>query len=115
MIIPNLTAVDTASISAVGSVVVPPLVSLLKREKWSAQVKQLIAFAIAAIVTVAGLLIAGASFSTTNIASLVALIFTGSQVAYGAYFRGSAVETALSAVGSKAKTVASAPVSPPAA
>lgn len=110
MILPNLSATDTSAIAAVGSVVVPPLVSLLKQQKWSAQVKQLIAVAISAAVAVVGLLLAGASFNVTNIASLIALIFTGSQVAYGAYFRGSTVETALSAVGGKAKSV-----TPPAA
>lgn len=109
MILPDLTSTDTAAIAAVGSMVVPPVVSLLKQEKWSAQVKQLIAAVLSAVVALAGLALAGASFSASNIVSLLALIFMGSQVVYGAYFRGSAVEVKLSTIGTKKPAPAPAP------
>ena len=114
MILPSLSATDTAAISAVGSMVAPPLVSLIKQEKWSAQLKQLIAAVLSAAIALAGLAVAGASFSVANIVTLLALIFMGSQAVYGAYFRNSAVETALRSLGKK-KAPAPAPVAAEAA
>jgi len=97
----SLSPTEIGTISAVGSVVVPPIVSLLKTSKMPAQVKQLIALVVSAAVGVAGIAIAGASFTTTPLVELVALVASGSQIAYGAGFRHSVVETALSKVGNK--------------
>ncbi len=110
----NLTPIEVGTISAVGSAVVPPIVSLLKTAKMSAQVKQLIALVVSAAVAVVGIVLAGASFETTPLVELVALVAAGSQVTYGAYFRGSVVETALTRVGAHHVKPAPAAVTPPA-
>lgn len=98
-----------AIITTIGALVVPPVVSLLKRTHWSAQIKQLVAgvlsFAIAAI---AIYIVAPKDFGLPLV-NLTGLVYAGSQIIYGAYFRGSTVATLLTKIGNRPKAVAKVP------
>lgn len=96
-----MIASDTVTISAIGAAVVPLAVSFIKREKWSAQVKQLVAGACSVVVAVVGVVATTHNFNSLNLAQLATMAFAGSQVVYGTYFRGSIVETKLTAIWSK--------------
>jgi hypothetical protein len=100
----SLSPTELGTISAIGAAVVPPVVSFLKRQHWTAQTKQAIAFAVSAVVAVVGIAITGASWAPTQLASLIGLVFLGGQAVYGAYFRGSAVDSKLTSVGSRKTT-----------
>jgi hypothetical protein len=100
----GLTPQDIANVAAVSAFVIPPVVSLLKRENWSAGVKQTIAIAISAIVgiwaLIIGHVITGAVItSPESLITAVGLAFTASQIAYRG-FAGSKVDTRLTAIGS---------------
>jgi hypothetical protein len=96
-----MTVQIVALITAIGSLVVPPVVSFLKRENWSAQVNQLIAGVISlAVSAVAIWIVAPADFGLPFV-TLAGLIYAGSQVIYGAYFKASVVESLLASVGKK--------------
>ena len=95
----TLDPTTIGTISAIGAAVIPPLVSFLKRQTWSAQVKQLVAALAALIVAGVGIAVTTQDFTTLAITQLAALAYAGSQVVYGVYFRGSAVETRLRTVG----------------
>lgn len=105
-----MNATDTATITAIGAAVVPLVVSFLKREKWSASLKQLIAGAVSLVVAVAGIALSTRNWSAVNLTSLAALSFAGATLVYGTYFRGSVVETRLSSFGSKSTSAATAEV-----
>ena len=93
-----LSSSTTTIIVAIGALVVPPLVSLIKNQAWSAQVKQLIAAVISlAIAALAFWLTAPSDFGLP-FAQLAALVYAGSQFIYGAYFKQSAVEQVLTNV-----------------
>ncbi len=101
-----LSSSTTTIIVAIGALVVPPLVSLIKNEAWSAQVKQLIAGVISlAIAAVAIWLTAPLDFGLP-FAQLAALVYAGSQLIYGAYFKQSTFEQVLSNVFHKPPTPA---------
>lgn len=88
----TLTAVQVATIAAIGSALVPLVVSFLKREHWSAGVKQLLAFVASVAVAVVGIAVTTPHWVALNTASLVGLAYTGSQLVYQTYFRGSAFD-----------------------
>lgn len=88
-------------ITAIGSLVVPPVVSLLKRENWSAEVKQLIAGVLSLGVAAAAIAIVEPADFGLPLLTLGGLIYAGSQFVYGAYFKNSTVETTLARIGSK--------------
>lgn len=90
-----------ATITAIGSLVVPPVVSLLKRENWNPQVKQLIAGVLSLGVAAAGIAIVEPADFGLSLVTLGGLIYAGSQIVYGAYFKNSTVESALAKLGSK--------------
>ncbi len=103
----SLSPQTVALIVAIGGFLVPPLTSVVKREKWSAQVKQLVAAVLSVAVAGTAIEITDPAAFGLGFAALAGLVYTGSQAAY-ALFRGSAVETALASIGSKsAKPVAS--------
>lgn len=106
----TLDATTVGTIAAVGSAVIPPVVSLLKREHWSAQVKQAIAGLASIVVAVVGIALTVHNWSALNLTTLAALAYAGSQLVYGVYFRGSVVETRLTSLGSKNTTVETPPV-----
>ena len=96
-----MIASDTVTIAAIGAAVVPLVVSFLKQQKWSAQVKQLVAGACSVAVAAIGVAVTTHNWGTVNLSELATMVFTGSQLVYGAYFRGSVVETQLAAIGRK--------------
>lgn len=113
--IQTLSVQDIANIAAVGAVVVPPVVSLLKREAWSAGVKQAIAGAISCVIALAALFaghaISGAQFiNSATIVQTITLVYAASQVAYRG-FHGSTPDTWLTAFGSKSPPKPILPVS----
>lgn len=97
----SLTPQTVALVAAIGGAVVPPLTSLLKNEKWSPQVKQLIAGVLSLATAAVALLITDKAAFGMGFASIGALIYAASQGVYGLYFRGSAVETKLAQFGGK--------------
>ena len=93
---PQLVAI----IVAIGALVVPPCVSFLKREHWPAQVKQLIALVLSCGVVAIALYIEAPKDFGLPFMSLAALVFAGSQIIYGVYFKSSAADTFLTSIGS---------------
>lgn len=109
----TLTAAQLSTIAAVAAVIIPPVVSLLKRENWPAGVKQVIALAASVAASIVGVAVTVTDWSAVNIAVLAGLAYTGSQVVYQAYFRGSAFDSTLTALPQWKKTAATAtPVEP---
>lgn len=96
-----MIASDTVTIAAIGAAVVPLVVSFLKQQKWSAQVKQLVAAGCSVVVAAVGVAVTTHNWGELNLVELATMVFAGSQVVYGTYFRGSVVETKLTAIGSK--------------
>ncbi len=92
-----LTTQLTTIIATVGGLVVPLLVSLLKKVTWSAQIKQLIAGLISLAVAAIAIWIVNPSLFGLPFATLAALVYAASQFAYGLYFKGSSVDTILTA------------------
>ena len=107
----GLTAATVAMIATIGGLVVPPVTSLLKREKWSAPVKQFVAAIVSILVAVAAVYITAPADFAQSLVALSAIIFSASQVVYGIYFQRSTVESALSSVfsGSSAAPASAAP------
>ncbi len=97
----SLTPQIVALITAIGGLVGPPVGSLLKRGNWSAQLKQLIAGVVSAGVAAGAIAIVNPNDFGLPFVSLAGLVYAGSQVVYGAYFKGSTVEVMLASVGSK--------------
>lgn len=108
----TLTPDQIATISAVASIIIPPVVSLLKREQWPTWVKQLIAMTAAVVAAVIGIAVTVTDWSAINVATLIGLAYLGSQVVYQAYFRGSASDTKLTTLPSKTATPAEPVVDP---
>ena len=94
----GLSASTVAMIATIGGLVVPPVTSLLKREKWSAPVKQFVAAIVSILVAVAAVYITAPADFAQSLVALSAIIFSASQVVYGIYFQRSTVESALSSV-----------------
>ena len=99
-----MTPQIVAIITTIGSLVVPPVVSFLKREKWSPQIKQLICGVLSLGVSAVAIWIVQPADFGLPFVTLGGLVYAGSQVIYGAFFKGSAVETLLANVGSKTPT-----------
>ena len=89
-----------ALITGIGSVIVPPVVSLLKQSSWPAQVKQLIALVLSLAVSACAIAIVQPADFGLPFVTLGGLIYAGSQGFY-ALFKGSAIESALASVGNK--------------
>jgi hypothetical protein len=104
----TLTAAQLATITAIGAAIIPLAVSFLKQEHWATWIKQAIAFTISFAVAAVGIAATTTNWSTINIAAIVGLAYTGSQVVYQAYFRNSAFETTLT------NTFSKKPPTPPA-
>ncbi len=98
-----LTPQVVAIITTIGSLVVPPLVSFLKRQSWSAQLKQLLAGVLSTAVAAAAIAIVAPKDFGLSFVTLAGLVYAGGQLVYGAYFKGSSTEVLLAAVGSKNK------------
>ncbi len=94
----GLSAATVAMVATIGGLVVPPVTSLLKREKWSAPVKQSIAAIVSIAVAIAAVYITAPADFSESLVALSAIIFSASQVIYGLYFQRSTVESALSSV-----------------
>ena len=94
----HLTPQTISLFTGIGSIVVPPITSLLKSEKWSTQTKQLIAMVISFIAAIVGLLITQPSIFTQALPAMFGMIFVGSQLFYITYFRKSATDVKLTAV-----------------
>ena len=94
---PQLVAI----ITTIGALIVPPVVSFLKRENWSPQVKQLICGVLSLGVSAVAIWIVQPADFGLPFVTLGGLVYAGSQLIYGAFFKGSAVETLLASVGSK--------------
>ncbi len=109
---PSVSASTQAIIAGIGGLVVPPIVSLLKRISWPAQVKQLLAAVRSLGVAAVALAITAPSDFALPFLQLGALVYAATQVAYGAFFQGSTLDTVLTAIGNKPKP---APTTPPAA
>jgi hypothetical protein len=90
-----LTTQTTSIIVAIGALVVPPIVSLLKHVTWSAQVKQLIAGVLSLGIAALGLWLVDPKDFGLPFAELGGLVYAGSQIIYGAYFKNSSVDTIL--------------------
>ena len=90
-----LTTQTTSIIVAIGALVVPPIVSLIKHITWSAQIKQLIAGVVSLAVAALGLWLVDPKDFGLPFASLAGLVYAGSQIIYGAYFKNSSVDTIL--------------------
>jgi hypothetical protein len=95
----TLSPQTVAIILAIGSLVVPPLVSLLKREKWPTQVKQLIAAALSLAISAAAIALVARHDFGLPFVSMASLVYVGSQIIYGAYFKSSAADIYLTSVG----------------
>ena len=74
-----------------------PVISLLKKSDWVAEVKQLVALAVCLLASVATVAIANApdGFSTQYLAANFAVIFATSQVFYTQLFEGTSKEEKL--------------------
>ncbi len=94
----GLSAATVAMIATIGGLVVPPVTSLLKREKWSAPVKQFIAGIVSIAVATAAVYVTTPADFSESLVALSAIVFSASQVIYGLYFQRSTVEAALSSV-----------------
>lgn len=101
----SLSPQTVALITAIGGFVVPPVVSLLKQQSWSAQVKQLIAMACSGAVAAVAIALTAPHDFGLGFVTLAGLVFAGSQLAY-AFFKGSSFESALARFGSKASKAA---------
>lgn len=91
---------DFITLNATVGVLLPPVISLLKRQTWSTQVKKYFA---AAISVVAGVVATGVSQGWTSldiqlVASSIAIIFPLVQTTYLGIWEDTAVEVALSEV-----------------
>jgi hypothetical protein len=94
-----------AIITTIGALAVPPVVSLLKRTRWSTSVKQLVAGVLSiAIAAVAIWIVAPKDFGLPLV-TLAGLVYAGSQIIYGVYFRGSTVATLLTKIGNQPKAL----------
>jgi uncharacterized membrane protein len=100
----TLTAPQLAVIAAIGAAIIPLVVSFLKQEHWPTWIKQAIALVASFAVAAAGIALTVTDWSAINIATLVGLAYTGSQVVYQTYFRDSALETALTSIFDALKT-----------
>ncbi len=98
---PHLSTQLVTIITALGGLVVPPIVSLLKKESWSAQVKQLIAGLVSLLIAAVAVYFVAPSDFGLPFASLAGLVYAGSQVVYGGWFKNSAVDVALTSVFNK--------------
>lgn len=92
-----LTPQLVALVAVIGGVVTPPVVSLLKRSGWSAQLKQLIAAVVSFAVALVALYVSDRAVFGLGYASLGSIVFLASQLAY-AGFRGSALDRTLTAL-----------------
>lgn len=97
----DLTPAVVALITTIGALVVPPVVSLLKRESWPNQIKQLVAGVLSLGIAAAAIAIVAPADFALPLLTLGGLIYAGSQVIYGAYFSNSTLETLLRRIGSK--------------
>lgn len=93
-----LPADTQAIIIAIGALVVPPVVSFIKQESWSAQIKQLLAGVISLIISGVALWLTHPTDFGWPFFQLASLVYAGSQVIYGAYFKNSSVDTILTGV-----------------
>ena len=89
-----LTVATIALITAIGAVIVVPVTGFLKKETWSAHVKQAIAMVISLGVSAVAIAIKDPSAFGLGFVQLGALIFAGSQIFY-AFFKGSSLEKQL--------------------
>jgi hypothetical protein len=100
----GLSAATIALIVLIGGWIATPLTSLLKREKWPSQIKQLICMVVSAAVAVVAVEIDQPKLLTgQNVADLAALIFGWATLTYGWVFKGTPVDNKLTAIGSKPK------------
>jgi hypothetical protein len=104
-----------ATIMAVGAFIVPIFTSLLKREHWNNQVKQLIAavlsFGVAAVV----IAVKDPSIFGLGYVTAATVAFSAATAFYSAFFKGSTFESALAAFppAAKSKPVVTATRVPP--
>jgi hypothetical protein len=98
-----LTAQTIAIITAIGGFVVPPIASLIKRTTWATQWKQLLAGALSLAVAAVGIAVTAPADFALPLLTLGSLIYVGSQIVYGAYFKQSQLDTVLTNFGSKQK------------
>lgn len=101
----TLSSHTVAIIVTIGSLVVPPVTSLLKKEQWSAQLKQLIAGVLSIAVAVAGIALTAPNDFGLPLVSLGGLVYAGSQIIYGAYFKNSVLDNKLTGVFSRSAKV----------
>jgi hypothetical protein len=92
-----------AIITTIGSLAVPPVVSLLKRENWDPAIKHLICGVLSLGVSALALWIVEPADFGLPLLTLGGLIYAGSQIVYQAYFKNSTAETLLARVGNKPK------------
>lgn len=90
-----------AVITTIGALVVPPVVSFLKRESWPSQLKVAVTGVLSVGVAAAAIAIAEPSDFALPLVTLGGLIFAGATLAYHLMFKGSEVDTALTNVGAK--------------
>lgn len=98
-----LSASTTSIIVTIGSLVVPPLVSLIKNQSWNTQVKQLIAGVVSVVIAAIALYFTAPNDFGLPFVQLAGLVYAGSQIIYGTYFHGSTVNNLLTQAFHKAK------------
>jgi hypothetical protein len=99
-----LTTQTTTIIVAIGALVVPPIVSFIKHQTWSAQIKQLIAAVVSLAVAGVGLWLVAPKDFGLPFAELAGLVYAGCQLVYGAYFKNSSVDNILTSLFYKKST-----------
>ena len=95
-----LTPETIALVTAIGGFVVPPLTQLAQRERWSAQVKQIVAMALSLGVAAVAVKIADPHAFGRGFVALAGEVFGASQLSY-AMFRRSAFMAKVTSVRQK--------------
>jgi hypothetical protein len=106
----NALSPETISLIVVlGALIAPPVVSLLKRSHWSPTVKQFVVALVSLAIAAAAIAIVSRRSFGLPFMTLASFIFAGSQLIYGAYFRGSGADNYLTAIGSVLGVTAAQP------
>ena len=95
----SLSAQTIGLITAIGAIIVPPIVSLLKSETWPSHVKQLICLVVSAVVGIVAIEIDQPRLLTSsNVIVLAGFIFTTATFVYTLLFHGSTSDGALTKI-----------------
>lgn len=90
-----LSTTDIGIVTGIGGLVAPLVISLLKQASWSIQIKQLVAGIVSIAIALGATFIMSPKNFSMTLAELSTFVYSGSQVVYNTYFKGSTVDTIL--------------------